>query len=867
MRKLVAKILLYVFILAGAISVTAQDRQGNIVEYFGKEKVEEVSEGTVKHIFKEGLILKIRTFGFNSSSTPKNPVYSKFLLEDPEEIKEGDAFIEDELGNPINWEKIEVGENNEFRDNALRSGYLYLEFHSEKEENVIFEASGHTMVLINGFPHEGDHYDYGWSLIPIRLRKGRNTFVLQGGRFPRMRARFLTPLNSIAFTKRDMTTPDILKEEKANYLAAIRVMNVNASWFKGGSIICEIGSKSVNRLIPSISPMNVRKVLFEIPTPENLDGDTAIFTIILKDRRGKVLHQENFTLDIKSKYDHHKQTFLSDIDGSVQYYSIAPSSDKNIDNPALFFSVHGASVEAVNQARAYKKKDWGHLVTPTNRRPFGFAWEDWGRLDALEVLDHAQNLLKTNPQHTYLTGHSMGGHGTWYLGVTYPDRWAAIAPCAGYPDLLEYRGSFSRRLENMSDERLERFGMTREQVEKMLAANTLTDQDDILMDSIMRRAGNPSRTLKLKRNYLHYGVHILHGEVDTVVPTFIAREMRANLGTFHNDFAYYEYPNGSHWYGDHSVDWPPIFDFFKFREIKPSNEIEKIEFYTASPGVSSKSHFIEIHQQEIPLEISSFNFKRDSISSITTENVTVLNIDLEKMGNTSSIIKVDDQEISIEDNAAILSLTKNNASWELSPKPPFNQKGPHRNGGFKDAFRNNMVLVYATKGKASENEWWYHRALFDAEKFFYRGNGNIELVKDTDFSLEKYPDQNVIIYGNRDNNMAWESLLHSCPLQVENGQISMQDKFFDGGEFGIYFIYPRPDSDIASVGVVSATGEKGMKATLANLYLENGTTFPDLIIVNSEVIKEGVAGIEGAGFFGNDWSTENGDFVWRKQGQ
>jgi len=757
-----------------------------------------------------------------------------------------------------------VGEKNEFSDRALRSGYLYLEFQSDKEENVIFEASGHTMVLINGFPHEGDHYDFGWSLIPIRLKKGRNTFVLQGGRFPRMRARLLTPENSIAFTKRDVTTPDILKEEKANYLAAIRVMNVNKNWFKGGSITCEIGSKSVSRSIPSISPMNVRKVPFEIPTPENLKADTATFTLFLKDIRGKVLQQENFTLDIKSKYDHHKQTFLSDIDGGVQYYSIAPSSNKNIDNPALFFSVHGASVEAVNQARAYKKKDWGHLVAPTNRRPFGFAWEDWGRLDALEVFDHAQNLLKTDPQHTYLTGHSMGGHGTWYLGATYPDRWAAIAPCAGYPDLLEYRGSFTRRLKRMDDEDFKRFGMTREQVNKMLSSNILTNQEDILIDSVMRRAGNPSRTLKLKRNYLHYGVYILHGEVDTVVPTFIAREMRANLGSFHNDFAYYEYPNGTHWYGDHSVDWPLIFDFFKFREIKPSDEIEKIEFYTASPGVSSKSHFIEIHQQEIPFEISSFNFKRDTISSITTENVAALNIDLGEMGNNSSIIKVDDQEVRIEDNGATLSLSKNSASWQVSKKPPFNQKGPHRNGSFKDAFRNNMVLVYASKGSTTENEWWHHRALFDAEKFYYRGNGNIELVKDTDFSPEKYPDQNVIIYGNRDNNTAWELLLNTCPLQVENGKISMQNRSFDSEEFGIYFIYPRADSNTASVGVVSATGEKGMKAVYANLYLENGTTFPDLIIVNSNVIKEGVAGIEGAGFFGNDWSVEKGDFIWRE---
>ena len=39
-------------------SAFAQERQGNIVEYFGKEKVTEVREGTVRHTFTDGLILR-----------------------------------------------------------------------------------------------------------------------------------------------------------------------------------------------------------------------------------------------------------------------------------------------------------------------------------------------------------------------------------------------------------------------------------------------------------------------------------------------------------------------------------------------------------------------------------------------------------------------------------------------------------------------------------------------------------------------------------------------------------------------------------------------------------------------------------------
>ena len=105
--------------------------------------------------------------------------------------------------------------------------------------------------------------------------------------------------------------------------------------------------------------------------------------------------------------------------------------------PHCFF-LYGAGVEAIGQARAYKSKDWGTLVAATNRRPRGFNWEDWGRLDALEVLKLAKEKFKPDPMHIYLTGHSMGGHGTWFLGATYPDKWAAIAPCSGYASLKDY---------------------------------------------------------------------------------------------------------------------------------------------------------------------------------------------------------------------------------------------------------------------------------------------------------------------------------------------------------------------------------------------------------------------------------------------
>jgi len=522
----------------------------------------------------------------------------------------------------------------------------------------------------------------------------------------------------------------------------------------------------------------------------------------------------------------------------------------------LFLSVHGASVEATNQANAYKQKDWGHIVAPTNRRPFGFAWEDWGRLDALEVLKDSKNILKPDASTIYLTGHSMGGHGTWYLGATYPDYFASIAPCAGYPDLLLYRKSFLKKSLELPEDVLIKRGMTPELVKRLKIPYRENE-----VEKLMKRAGTPSRTLELIRNYLHYGVYILHGEKDNIVPTFIARDMRSRLGSFHNDFTYYEYPEGTHWYGDESLDWYRIFDFFKERKLKNPNDIKMLEFYTGSPGVSASSNFITIHQQAKPFQVSSFYFSKEKEFLIDTKNVETIEVNFSSLDEKVASVHINGSEFDV--------LGKNNmffrevdGAWVVAKAPSLKEKGPHRNGGFKDAFRHNMVFVYATKAGTVENEWYYHKALFDAETFWYRANGTVEIVKDVDFKSKKYADRNIILYGNKDNNAAWSKLLKNSPIQVSNGQVQIGDKKLNGTQWGLYFTVPRNDSDIASIGVITASGLGGMKAAYMNHYLVNGTTFPDVLLFDPSVLTDGDSKVKCAGFFGNDWSVEKGEFKW-----
>ncbi|MEA1886803.1 MAG: prolyl oligopeptidase family serine peptidase [Bacteroidota bacterium] len=745
-------------------------------------------------------------------------------------------------GEDAEWTMINAGEDGYFISEDLRGGALYIEYNSPVEKIMLLKASGHTMAFINGEPREGDHYDFNFSVHPVLIKKGLNQFYFTNGRYPRIRASLEEPASEILIKKKDLTLPDLVIEEAGFSWAGVTIINASDKYINGLKIKCTVKDITMITEIPGIEKLTSRRVNFRVSVPEELEpGETDVFIEVFS--QDALYDSYQFEVKVKNFAVNHDRTFISHIDGSVQYYSVTPGTNPREEGQALFLSVHGAGVQARNQAWTYDPKDWGHIVAPTNRGPFGFAWEDWGRLDALEVLNEGRKLFETSNEKTYLTGHSMGGHGTWYLGATYPDKFAAIAPCAGYPDLLNYAS----------------IGPDQEQEGKMAL--------------MFKRAGNPGRTLKIARNYAHHGVYVYHGDADPTVSVEHARRMRQVLGEFHPDFTYYEYPGGTHWFGDISMDWPPIFDYFKLHSIPLSIGVKNLEFYTASPGVSAFSHWLVIYQQIKPFDISSVVARIVNDSSqviINTENIVTMGLKPGEMPVKYPLsLLIDDQKLSLIEMKGneyhYFELKK--GEWVHSSKAGTEEKGPHRYGGFKDAFRKNMVFVYGTGGSKEEDRWNYLKARFDAETFSYRGNGSVEIVTDRQFRDGNYDGRNVILYGNADNNLAWEILLPKSPVKVFNKRIVIGHKTIAGNDIACYFIRPLEGSENNSVGVVAGTGIEGMRAAYPNQYFIAGSSFPDLTVfrITSSLTGDEYEAVECAGFFGNDWSVENGDFTWNNK--
>ena len=78
----------------------------------------------------------------------------------------------------------------------------------------------------------------------------------------------------------------------------------------------------------------------------------------------------------------------------------------------------------------YNKKGWygGRGQTSPRWDPMNLG--ELSEKDVMNVLEIVRDEFNVDSKRIYLMGHSMGGGGTWHIGINYPDRWAGLAPIA-----------------------------------------------------------------------------------------------------------------------------------------------------------------------------------------------------------------------------------------------------------------------------------------------------------------------------------------------------------------------------------------------------------------------------------------------------
>ncbi len=311
------------------------------------------------------------------------------------------------------------------------SGYALATLEVDRDGVYVLRGLGYTGVYVNGEPRMGNVYGYketweSWepqfdfSRIPVKLHAGTNHLLFFGTRFGRLKAELTRVTEDCGLNAKDVTLPDLVVRQRVNTWGSIVVLNLRDAPLRDARLKVQLEPSDAAWVdIPTVPPLGTRKVRFPIQGSVPREAGSQNLSISLHSQM-KIVDAADIPLAVKASHENRRVTFESRIDGSIQYYGFLPASGD--DSPkAMFLSLHGAAVEAINQSGSYGGFSWGHVVAPTNRRPYGFNWEGWGRLDALEALDHGTQNLDIDADRVYLTGHSMGGHGTWHLGTLYPD--------------------------------------------------------------------------------------------------------------------------------------------------------------------------------------------------------------------------------------------------------------------------------------------------------------------------------------------------------------------------------------------------------------------------------------------------------------
>jgi poly(3-hydroxybutyrate) depolymerase len=148
--------------------------------------------------------------------------------------------------------------------------------------------------------------------------------------------------------------------------------------------------------------------------------------------------------------------------------------------------------------------------------PFGrgeiMGYDGLGEEDVLHVIADVRRAYKIDADRISLTGLSMGGGGTWTIGLRHPELFAALAPVCGVTDVRTW--------------------IRREEI---------PEYDYKVLEEMSPPA--------LAENAAHMRVFIFHGDADPVVPVNDSRRMVARyraLGWLGKNVTYTEYPGVDH---------------------------------------------------------------------------------------------------------------------------------------------------------------------------------------------------------------------------------------------------------------------------------------------------------------------------------
>lgn len=589
----------------------------------------------------------------------------------------------------------------------------------------------------------------------------------------------------------------------------------------------------------------------------------------------------------------YQTTFTSAYDESVQEFSVREPTNPDSGGPfELIVTLHGANVPSINQAGGlYTQKEDTYILAPGARGPVNYDHEDLGRLDDLEALGVMKERFDIDENSVYLTGHSMGGHGTWHVGLTNPDRFAGLAPSASWTDHETYfTTTYSR-------DKLYTYPRIKAVKETALQKNLALPKTENAVDGTLP-------------------TFVLHGGEDESVPTLLPRtyvrslanrglSVKGEVGRRYStpdpgavDVAYLEVPGQGHYWeagigpGTDTVNHPDLMNFLRSTERNPYPE--RVRFFTTNLFVENRKFWIAVYEQNTvhAPTIVDARLTEDGIA-IETENVAVLSLDLRVLRESSvaapaqAHINGESVDLPGQDGStsALVDLRDGvNVSRgqpddsgrgprddpgrgppdERGRGPPDNpgrgpprsglRKTPDQYGPLQEVHYSPYRLVYGTQGDAEETAVNYNLANIRSQRLVDRARAPAIVVPDTAVDESLVQRYNLVLFGRPSSNAILRDLQSELPIQVTSDRASIGGETYRG-DLGVEYVYPNPEASDRLVQVETGTSLPGVQLTRVRNWISTQTGTPDYQIYDNTIRFQRWNACLAAGFFDGRWEV------------
>jgi len=347
--------------------------------------------------------------------------------------------------------------------------------------------------------------------------------------------------------------------------------------------------------------------------------------------------------------------------------------------------------------------------------------------DVYEMLDDVKSRFRIDEDRIYLTGLSMGGGGTTWLGLTRPDIWAAIAPVCPAP---------------------------------------------------------PDECAEIYGNASNLPVHLFIGDKDFLYKT--AQEWKARYEATSPRFDYIEYPGIGHNSWEYAYKDGFIFEWFSQfkRDLFPQQVKFSSKWYKYN-----KAYWVKFDDLT-PGTLATIDakFTGENTVEATTSGLDAFTLSLEGHPQFNSsrkvTVKVDGKSFSVK-SADAVSFMKTDGAWvNRKFTPGLTSKKQGDEGPLYAAVSSNHVYVYGTGGNPSQEELAARRAQAALCADWSGMGGRImvfpRVISDREVRQSDYENSNLVLFGTKETNSVIEKFADRLPMHLDA----------KAADHGLVYIFP-----------------------------------------------------------------------------